>query len=362
MRALLLCEAAAPQELVDDLDIDLPREHEVLVRTRACGLCHSDLHFRQGTWRTCPLPTVLGHECAGVVEKVGSQVSYLRPGDHVVGCLTAFCGECEYCLSGRMYICTGLGLTRPAGDRPRLSRRGAIVNQFVNLSGYSEMMLVHERALVKIDPSIPFDVAAVVGCAVTTGMGAVINTAQVRPGQSVAVFGCGGVGLNVIQGARIAGAARIIAVDRSPAKAQAALKYGATDAIVSSADVASAIVEMTSGGVEHAFEAVGLRVTAETAFKALRVGGTATIVGLLPQGEEISVNAMSLTFDRRIQGSNMGSNRFRIDIPRYLKMYQAGTLLLDELITARIGLDAVDEALVGLETGDGVTRTVAMFA
>jgi len=362
MRALLLTATGQPQEIIDDLVLDDPRDHEVLVRTVACGVCHSDLHFRQGTWTTFPLPLVLGHECAGVVEAVGAQVTYLRPGDHVVGCLTAFCGECEYCLSGRMFICSGAGLNRGAGDQPRLSRRGAAVSQFVNLSGFAEMMLVHERALVKIDPSVPLDIAAVVGCAVTTGVGAAINTAGVRPGETVAVIGCGGIGLNVIQGARIAGAGRIIAVDRSSQKARAALAFGATDAIESTPDVAERIIDMTDGGVEHAFEAVGMRVTAELAFRSLRPGGTATIVGLLPEGEQISVTATDLTFDRRLRGSNMGSNRFRIDIPRYLKMYQDGKLMLDELVTARIALEDVDDALVALEQGDGVTRSVAVFS
>lgn len=362
MKALLLSRIGVAQEVVDDLDIDLPQEHEVLVRTCACGVCHSDLHFRQGKWSSFPLPLVLGHECAGVVEKVGSQVSYLKPGDHVIGCLTAFCGECEFCLSGRMYICSGAGLNRPAGARTRLSRHGKPVSQFVNLSGYAEMMLVHERALVKIDKEIPFDVAAVVGCAVTTGMGAVFNTAQVRPGETVAVFGCGGIGLNIIQAARITGAGRIIAIDRSPAKAEAARAYGATDVVVSDETVVQKVIEMTGGGVEHAFEAVGLAVTAQAAFDVLRTGGTATIVGMLPMGEKISINSTMLTFDRRIQGSNMGSNRFRIDIPRYLKMYQDGRLKIEELITARIGLEGVDDALVALDQGDGITRSVAVFA
>lgn len=361
MRALLLSRIGVAQEVVDDLDVDLPQEHEVLVRTCACGVCHSDLHFRQGKWTGFPLPVVLGHECAGIVEKVGSQVTYLKPGDHVVGCLTPFCGECAYCLSGRMYICNGGGLHRPEGARPRLSRRGKPVSQFVNLSGFAEMMLLHERALVKIDRDIPLDVAAVVGCAVTTGVGAVFNTAEVRPGETVAVIGCGGVGLNVIQGARVAGAGRIIAIDRSPVKAEAARAYGATDVVVSDDTVAQRVVDMTDGGVEHAFEAVGLTVTAQTAFNMLRPGGTATIVGLLPMGDKISVDSTMLTFDRRLRGSSMGSNRFRIDIPRYLNMYRDGRLKIDEMITARISLDQVDDAMVALDSGDGITRSVAMF-
>lgn len=360
MRALVLTEVGKPQELVDDLVVDQPRDHEVLVRTAACGVCHSDLHFRQGTWTSFPLPLVLGHECAGIVEAVGSQVTYLRPGDAVVGCLTAFCGECSYCLSGRMYLCPQGGIARSDGSS-RLSRQGAPVSQFVNLSGFAEMMLVHERALVKIDQDIPLDVAAVVGCAVTTGVGAAVNTARVRPGETVAVIGCGGVGLNVIQGARIAGAGRIIAVDRSPAKAEAARAFGATEVVIADGTEVDQVMDLTSGGVDHAFEAVGRHFTAEAAFRMLAVGGTAIVVGLLPEGERIAVTGTDLTFGRSLRGSNMGSNRFRIDIPRYLEMYRAGTLLIDELITARIDLADADAALVALETGDGVTRSVVVF-
>ncbi|MGL3149023.1 zinc-binding dehydrogenase [Microbacterium sp. A82] len=214
---------------------------------------------------------------------------------------------------------------------------------------------------MKIDADIPMDVAAIVGCAVTTGVGAAINTARVRPGETVAVVGCGGVGLNVIQGARIAGAGRIIAVDRSPVKAEAARAFGATDVVIADGTEAEQILELTSGGVDHAFEAVGLRVTAEAAFRMLAIGGTATVVGLLPEGESIAVSGVDLTFGRTLQGSNMGSNRFRIDIPRYLEMYRKGTLLLDELITARITLAEADDALVALESGDRITRSVVVF-
>lgn len=192
-------------------------------------------------------------------------------------------------------------------------------------------------------------------------MGAVFNTAKVQPGETVVVFGCGGIGLNIIQAARITGAGQVIAIDRSPAKAQAALSYGATDVVVADGQEVARVVEMTGGGVDHAFEAVGLTVTAEAAFATLRAGGTATIVGLLPQGDRVSVDSTMLTFDRKLQGSTMGSNRFRIDIPRYMKMYERGQLKLDEMVTARIGLEQVDDALVALDSSDGITRSVAMF-
>jgi len=361
MRGLLLEATGSPLTLVDDLVLDRPTDHEVLVRVVATGVCHSDLHFREGLWSTFELPLVLGHECSGIVEVVGSAVTYLKPGDHVVGCLTAFCGECAYCLTGRMFLCQQAGVRRPEGARSRIRRGESPVSQFVNLSSFAEQMLVHERALVKIEDDIALDLAAVLGCAVTTGLGAVFNTAQVRPGETVAVVGCGGVGLNVVQGARIAGAGRIIAVDRSATKLEAARRFGATDVLQATDDVVEQVLEWTRGGVEHAFEAVGLAATAETAFRLLAPGGTATVVGMLAEGEHIRVDATSLLFDRRLRGSNMGSNRFRVDIPRYLDLYRDGRLLLAELIGARISLAEIDGALDALMTGDGLTRSVAVL-
>lgn len=362
MRALVLTQARQPMVLVDDFAVDKPKEHEVLVRTAACGVCHSDLHFRQGKWTTFPLPLVLGHECSGVVVEVGSQVSYLRPGDHVVGCLTAFCGECPECLTGRMFICSSRSLVRGPSETSRLRWGDQPVNQFVNLSGFAEMMLVHERSLVKIPRDIPLDVAATLGCAVITGVGAAVNTAQVRPGDTVAVVGCGGIGLNVIQGARIAGAEQIIAIDSDVRREEGARMFGATDFVLSDDATVEHVLEQTEGGVDHAFEAVGLKATAELAFRLTRAGGQAIIVGLLPEGTSISVDAQSLTFDRRLRGSNMGSNRFRVDIPKLLAMYASGRLMLEELISARIGLDEVDDALAAMDRQNTIRRAVAVMA
>lgn len=350
-----------PLVLADDLALDRPQDREVRVRVAATGVCRSDLHFRDGQWTTFPLPLLLGHECAGVVEEVGRAVTYIAPGDHVVGCLTAFCGECRYCLTGRMFICEQVGLTRSPGLPPRISRDGQPISQFVNLSSFAEQMLVHERALVKIDDDIPLDVAAVLGCAVTTGLGAVVNTAQVRPGETVAVVGCGGIGLNIVQGARLVGAGRIIAVDVAPTKLASAKRFGATDLVRAGDGTVDEVTAMTAGGVDHAFEAVGRAATAQTAFKMLAPGGTATIVGMLPQGESIRVAGDALLFDRRLRGSNMGSNRFRVDIPRYLALYRDGRLLLDELISARIDLSGVNAALDALAAGGEDTRCVALL-
>src|ERR1700692_655176 len=231
---------------IEQVDIDEPKEREVVVRTVASGVCHSDLHFVDGLYMW-PTPAVLGHEAAGVVEKVGSQVSYLKPGDHVIACLSVFCGYCEECMSGHPNLCSNKAATQTTStDKPRLSQNGKMVNQFADLSGYAEKMLLHENALVKISNDVPLDRAALIGCGVMTGVGAALNTAKVAPGSTVAVFGAGGVGLSVIQGARIAGARTIIAVDMNESKLAAARRFGATDTIdASGSDPTAAIMKLT---------------------------------------------------------------------------------------------------------------------
>ena len=228
---------------IEQVDVDDPRDHEVLVRTAATGVCHSDLHFVEGLY-PYPAPAILGHEAAGVVEKVGKAVTYLAPGDHVISCPSVFCGYCEDCMSGHPNRCSNRRATqRPKGDAPRLSQNGQPVRQFSDLSTYAEKMLVHENALVKITKEISLDRAALIGCGVTTGVGAALNTAKIEPGSTVAVFGCGGVGISAIQGARIAGARMIIAVDQFENKLAMAKKFGATHTIdASHADAVEAIV------------------------------------------------------------------------------------------------------------------------
>jgi S-(hydroxymethyl)glutathione dehydrogenase / alcohol dehydrogenase len=351
-----------PSELrIEEVQIDKPIHHEVLVRTVAAGLCHSDLHFMEAKY-ACDLPTILGHEVAGVVEAVGPDVTHVRPGDHVIGCLSIFCGRCEFCLSGRPVLCDREGLGRNADQPPRLSRNGEPIHQFLRLSAFAEMLLVHENALVKIREEMPLDRAALIGCAVTTGLGAVFNTARVPPGSTVAVIGCGGVGLNSVQGAAIAGAGRIIAIDMVPWKLELARQFGATDLVnAAEGDAVEQVRELTGGGVEFAFEAIGLKVAAEQAFAMLRKGGTATIIGMIPEGQKIELPGSEFLDEKKIQGSNMGSNRFRIDMPRYVDLYLAGRLKLDELVSARIGLDEVNEGFARMSRGE-VARSVIAFA
>src|SRR6476469_5127913 len=233
MRAAVL-ESIPGELIIDDVQIGSVGPHEVLVRTVAAGLCHSDLPFMEGKY-PAPVPTVMGHESAGVVDAVGSQVSYVQPGDHVISCISGFCGACRYCLSGRPNLCDRVGLAADPAGPPRLRRGDQPLFQFADLSSFAEQLLVHENLLVKIRPDMPLDKAALIGCGVTTGVGAVMNTAHVRPGETVAVIGAGGIGLNAIQAAAIVGAGRIIAVDRVPAKLEMATDFGATDVVDASA-------------------------------------------------------------------------------------------------------------------------------
>ncbi|NKC01481.1 MAG: zinc-binding dehydrogenase [Pseudomonadales bacterium] len=359
MKAAVLREINKPLE-IEDVQTGNPAPREVLVRTVAAGVCHSDLHFQNGSY-PYPLPAVLGHESAGVVEAVGADVTYVKPGDHVITCLSAFCGHCEQCLTGHMSLCGEPELQRAADQPSRLAKNDESIAQFLNLSSFAEYMLVHEHAIVKVREDMPLDRGALIGCGVTTGVGAVIHTAGVEPGSTVAVIGCGGVGLSAINGAAIAGAARIIAVDMVASKLELARKFGATDVVnASEVDAIGEIREMTGGGVHYSFEAIGLKQTAEQAFKILGFGGTATIIGMIPVGTMVELHGPEFLMERKMQGSNMGSNRFRVDMPRFVDLYLQGRLHLDDLISGRIRLEDVNEGLAALETGE-VARNVIMF-
>jgi S-(hydroxymethyl)glutathione dehydrogenase / alcohol dehydrogenase len=279
----------------------------------------------------------------------------------VISCISGFCGACRYCLSGRPNLCDHEGLRPDPADPPRLRRGDQAVYQFFDLSSFAEQLLVHEHYLVKIRLEMPLDKAALIGCGVTTGIGAVMNTAAVRPGELVAVIGCGGIGLNAIQAAAIVGAGRIIAVDRVASKLQLAADFGATDLVdASSTDAVLAVHELTGGGVDHAFEAIGLKATAEQAFAMLRKGGTATVIGMIPLGEKVEIDGFQLLMEKRIQGSNMGSNRFRFDMPQYIDWYLAGKLKLDELVSAVMPLEKINDGFAALRAGE-VARQLIMF-
>jgi S-(hydroxymethyl)glutathione dehydrogenase/alcohol dehydrogenase len=290
-------------------------------------------------------------------------VSYVEPGDHVITCLAAFCGHCEQCLGGHPARCQrkGADLVRHADEPPRLSRGDETVNQFLYCSSFAEQLLVHEHALVKVRKDMPLEKAALIGCGVTTGLGAVFRTARVEPGSDAVVIGCGGIGLSAIQGARIAGANRIIAVDTVSSKLELAQTLGATDVIdASSDDPVKAVKQLTGGGSSFTFEAVGLKQTAEQAFRMLRAGGQATVIGLIPLGTMVEVHGVELTNEKTLTGSNMGSTQFRTDMPRYIEMYLDGRLKLDEMISGTMPLEQVNEGFEDMKSGN-VARQIIVF-
>src|SRR2546421_3285784 len=343
----------------EQVEIDAPIGNEVVVRVVASGVCHSDLHFIDGLYQF-PAPAILGHEAAGIVEQVGPLVDDFQPGDHVIACLSVFCGRCDYCLTGRTNLCS----TRPGraeGAPPKLRWQGEAVNQFANLSAYAEKMLVHSNAIVKVRDDMPLDRAALIGCGVTTGVGAALNTARVEPGSMVAVFGCGGGGLSALPGARIARARVIIGVAVRDPKRATAYQLGATHTVNSKTkDPVAEIVSLTGGGVDYSFEAIGLKRAAEQCFESLRAGGTATVIGMIPVGQKIELEGSVFLREKKIQGSSMGSNRFKVDMPKYVDFYMQGRLKLDEMITRRLKLEDVNEAFRAMKAGE-VARSVLMF-
>ncbi len=359
MKAAVLRAHGAPLT-IEDVGISKPGPREVLIRTAAVGVCRSDMHFIDGTYPH-PLPTIPGHEAAGIVEAVGDSVTMVKVGDAVVTCLSAFCGQCEYCLTGHMSLCLGADTRRPESGPQRLFIGDEVVHQMLNLSAFAEQMLVHEHACVAIDPDMPLDRAAVLGCAVTTGAGAIFHAAHVCPGDSVAVVGCGGVGLAAINAAKIAGAGRIVAVDPVPEKRALALKLGATDAVdTADGGAAEQVMDMTKGGVDHAIEAVGRIASGQFAVSILRRGGTATILGMLPLTDSIGLNAIDLLSGKKLQGALMGANRFPVDIPRLVDFYMRGQLDLDTIIAERMDLGRINDAFDHLRKGD-TARSVIVF-
>jgi S-(hydroxymethyl)glutathione dehydrogenase / alcohol dehydrogenase len=365
VKAALLYEPRTPL-VVETVSLSDPAPDEIRLRVVASGLCHSDLSVIDGklNWH---YPCLLGHEVAGVVEAVGSNVSRIKVGDHVVTCPSGFCGACEDCLGGHPSICATPGTRRPRKAPPRLwlgdGPDGTRVHAFNEIGGFASDMIVHERVCAVVHPDMPLDRAALIGCAVTTGFGAVIHAAKVQFGENVAVLGCGGIGLSAINAAAISGAGRIFAIDRVPEKLAMARVMGATDLIdASTTDPVQAIVELTGGGVHHAIEAIGLKTTIEQSFNMLRRGGMATIVGIPPLGTKIELDPFQFTIEKRIQGALMGSNRFPVDIPRFVDLYMQGRLKLDELISRRIGLEQINEAFDDMREGRTVARSVIEFA
>ncbi|MDN4613205.1 Zn-dependent alcohol dehydrogenase [Leifsonia sp. F6_8S_P_1B] len=362
MKAVVFAEPSAPIAFTD-VELAAPRAGEVRVRIAAAGVCHSDLHVKRGEW-DAPAPLVMGHEGSGVVTELGEGVTSLAVGDHVVLSWVPPCGECRYCRSGHEARCQKVAtVVAPKGvlfdGTSRLSRDGEPLHHYLGVSSFAEEVVVPASGAVKVRDDAPLDVIAVVGCAVATGVGAVLNTAAVEPGSTVAVIGCGGVGLNVVQGAKLAGAERIVAVDVLADKTQMALQFGATDRIdASQADAVEQLFELIPDGVDYAFDAIGRTSTTEQAIRMLGLGGAAVIVGLPPTGAKASFEPLVLAeADQRILGSNYGSVRPSIDIPALVDRYMDGQLKLDPLISGRRPLAEAAEAFDDLEKGS-VLRTL----
>jgi len=345
---------------VEDIQIAEPKGREVLVQVKASGLCHSDLHMSHHDFGV-PLPAVFGHELAGIVQKIGPDVREFSVGDHVVASLIQYCGHCEACLDGRTYQCAHPNETlRPAEDDPRLTRNGQPLTPVFGTAAFAEYSLVHENQLAKVPDELPFPQAAILGCGCVTGAGAAINTANVKPGDSVAVIGVGGVGLNVISGARLAGAGRIIAIDTQVAKSALARKFGATDFIdASSADSVEAVRALTNGGVDHSFEVIGLKSTSEQAIKMVRKGGGIYLIGIHKPGSAIDVDVLGdlIVNQVTIKGVYMGSTNIKHDIPMYADLYLRGRFNLDDLVANEINIDQINDAYEELKKG-AIARSV----
>lgn len=360
IRAAVLHEFGEPL-VVEELQLDPPKAGEVLVRMAASGVCHSDLHVVQGIHPT-DLPVVLGHEGAGVVEEVGPGVAGLAPGDHVLLTWLPYCGHCKQCARGWPNRCENTAWydSTMEDGTCRLHSNGRQVHHY-NTSSFAERSVVPARTAVKVDPDLSLTELALMGCAVMTGVGAVLNTARVRPGDAVAVVGCGGVGLNVVQGARIAGAGTIIAIDRIAAKLELARELGATAVVDASAvDPVDAVQQLVPGGVDHAFEALGRPETIETALALTGRGGQSVLIGMAPPDVRVGLDALTMTFEERcVRGSWYGSCVPLRDIPLLVALYRQGRLRLDPLITP-CTLDDVNDAFGRMQAGERA-RSVIVY-
>jgi S-(hydroxymethyl)glutathione dehydrogenase / alcohol dehydrogenase len=365
MRAAVLEAQGRPLVICDDVDIADPRSGQVRVRVEHCGLCHSDLSIADGIFPS-PTPIVLGHEAAGVIDAVGPDVDGLAAGDHVVLTPVPPCGTCYWCVRGEPGVCVNAAAIATSSFRDGttgLSRRGETVYRGVGLGAFGEYVLTPATGAVKVAADVPLDVACVIGCAVQTGVGAVLNTARVEPGASVLVLGLGGIGLSIVQGARVAGASRIIGVDPVAARREAGLRFGATEVLDPGAtDVVARAFETTEVGVDYAFDAVGRASLVEDAMRATRNGGTTVAVGAAPIDEAITIAPAALftISEKKLLGCTLGSCNSVREIPRLIGLWKAGRLDLDGLVTQRRPLAEINEGLADLRASRGIRTVLAM--
>ena len=365
MKAAVLYEPKQPLR-IEEIEIQPPRRGEVAIRMGAAGVCHSDYHVMNGDL-PAPLPAILGHEGAGIVEAVGEGVSSVKPGDHVILLFRAPCGRCDYCSTGRPALCnlgTGVRWTgRLLDGTSRFSKAGEEIKHFGGVSTFGERSVVLEEAIVPIRDDVPLEIAALVGCSVMTGYGAVVNTARVEPGSNCLVIGAGGVGLNVVLALQVAGANRIIVADLLDHKLELSLDFGATHTInARNQDVVAVAKELTGGqGVDYAFEVIGNTTALKNCFNAVRRGGTAVAVGVAPSNAEVSISQFDLVLqEKSLLGSMYGSTRPHHDMPRILDLYASGKLPLDKLVTRRYPLEEINEAYDAMMRGE-VARSVIVY-
>jgi Zn-dependent alcohol dehydrogenase len=366
-KAAVLREPAAPL-VVEEVELAEPQDGEVLVRVAAAGVCHSDLLLAEGSLGKRRFPIVLGHEGAGVVEAVGSAVTHVAPGDRVGFCMIPACGTCAACTAGRPNLCGPAGANSLAGTlmdgTSRLSfPDGTPIKHGLMTACFAERTVVDGAGAVLLPPELPLWQAALVGCAVVTGVGAVRNVARVSPGDTVCVVGCGGVGLQVIAGARLAGAGRIVAVDRSPEKLELARTHGATDVVdASDGDAAKRVLELTDGGVDHAFEVVGRPETMRLAWDVLRSGATAVVVGLAPRGVEVSLPAIEFLSEKSIKGCYYGSAKVPGELSELAQLAVDGGLELADSVSHFTDLHGINDAFDRLRRGEGARTVVVIDA
>lgn len=363
MQAAVLDGVGAKFE-VREVELDAPKSGELLVKVAASGLCASDLNAVDGKRTLVPFPAVIGHEASGVVVELGPEVSGFNVGDHVVMSIVPSCGTCDYCKSGRPNYCSTAGAAMSVGGlfdgTSRLSLDGERLNHFLTVASFAQYAVVPASGAVVIPKEMPLDRAALISCAVLTGYGAVMNTAKVKAGSRVAVFGCGGVGLNIVQGARIAGAKTIIAIDVTEEKLELAKKVGATHVVNAATSDPVAEVKKICGGVDYAFEALGRESTIQQAWGTVDVDGTLILVGLLKSGAKITIDAGPFVNEQSIKGCYFGSSNLRLDVPALCKSYLSGELFLDELISERIGLSELNVAFDRLRKGEGARNVLVL--
>ncbi|MBE0479495.1 MAG: Zn-dependent alcohol dehydrogenase [Dehalococcoidia bacterium] len=364
MKAAVCYEPNTPLR-IEEVELDSPQANEILVRIAATGICHSDLHFLKGEMPAA-MPIVMGHEGAGIVEEVGPGVTSLKPGDHVVMAVAFSCGNCSYCREGRPTMCVEnlpvmSGAVLPVGGGTRLHKDGKPLHHLFGLASFAEYTVIHERSAIKVRNDAPFEVVCLLGCGVSTGLGAAMNTAAVKPGESIAIFGCGGVGLSAVMGAKLAGAGKIIAVDMLDRKLSMAKELGADYTVnASQEEPVGKVMEITGSGVDYAIECIGNVNVMSQAFSSIRYGGKCIVAGMAPLGAMFSVAPFEFLLGKTITGTVQGDIRGAIDIPRYIDLYMDGKLPLDKLISSYYTLEEVNQAFEALGKGE-IIRSIIRF-